>query len=164
MWRLPWSVVIADQFTLLEFTPKLNLNLEAWGTMEIHLFFLNWVFTADVLPYAFTPFDMTIRMDPVQPQRWCHGLEYYGDALLFEIDFEEAVNECHWGLFGQLFESTDHLDCQWRHYEPTKSLFDVQITEYIDFFGEYYKYRCMNWNSASWSDWPLSDEQIHDAL
>lgn len=161
VWRFPLSMVIAEQFTLLEFTPILHLDLNAWASAEIHLWFINMRFTFNVMPYAFTPFDVTVRVDPVEPSRWCHGADYYGNALVFSVDYEQEVNECIWGLFGQIYPDHDTTDCWWRYYKPELPLFETQISEYVDFLGEYYNYRCMNWHSASWGDtWPLSAEDI----
>jgi len=68
--------------------------------MEFYMWFWNLKFTTFIQPYAFTPFDLAVRFDPVKPQRWCHGMDYYGEALAFAVNIEEEVNECHWGLFG----------------------------------------------------------------
>ena len=93
-------------------------------------------------------------------------MDYYGESLLFEIDYIQSVNECQWGLFGQLFSfkatggKPDGFNCNWRHYRPDMPVWSIQITEAADFYDSYYPYRCMNWYSADWEDWPLSEETI----
>ena len=140
------------------------MDLNAWASAEIHLYFMNVRFLASIKPYSFQPFDVSVKTDPVSPSRWCHGADFSGKALKFEIDYQQEVNECHWGLFGQLFLDNSNLDCTWRYYKPEKPLFETQITEAVDFEGSYYNYRCMNWHSAEWDQWPLTDDQVSQAL
>lgn len=160
---------IQESVSLFEFAPLFKMSLNAWATMEIHLWFVNFTLGTWIQPYTFTPFDTSIRVDPIRPQRYCHGIDYYGEALVFKIDYEQAVNECHVGLFGWLFplqvhgDQIENLDCQWRHYRPETPIYKTQITKAGDFFGPYYNYRCMAWHRAEWENWPLSQETIMQA-
>ena len=99
---------IHEDVTLFDFAPILNLETNAWATMEIHLWFWNLIFEAWVQPYSFTPFDISVKADPIKPQRYCHGIDYYGEALIFKIDYEQEINECHMGMFGWLFPLQEH--------------------------------------------------------
>jgi hypothetical protein len=64
-WRLPISVTTHEDFTLFDFMPRLSLDLNAWASAEIHLWFLNFRFITSVKPYSFTPFDVSVKVDPV---------------------------------------------------------------------------------------------------
>ena len=168
-WRLPIFMNIHEKITLLDFAPILNLETNAWATMEIHVWFWNLIFEAWVQPYSFTPFDISMKVDPVKPQRYCHGIDYYGEALVFKIDYEQEINECHLGMFGWLFPIQEHgnqienLDCVWRNYKPEVPLFKTQITQAGDFYGPYYNYRCMAWHKADWEEWPLTQATVMTA-
>jgi len=80
-WRLPVTVTTHENYTLLKFLPKLMLDLNAWASMEFHIWFINMRFIAHIKPYSFTPFDFDVKVDPVAPSRWCHGTTFYGNAL-----------------------------------------------------------------------------------
>lgn len=152
---------------MFEFAPILQMALNAWATVEFHLYFINIKFEPWIQPYAFTPMDVTIRVDPMKPQRWCYGMDYYGESLIFAINYEQDVRECHYGIFGHLvpnvYNDPRALDCVWRYYKPENYLYKAQITKAADFYGNYVPYKCMNWMSADWEDWPLSEETIDEA-
>ena len=66
-WRLPIYMNIHEDISMFEFAPLLNLDLNAWASMEIHLWFINLVFSTWFQPYTFTPFDTAVKVDPVKP-------------------------------------------------------------------------------------------------
>jgi hypothetical protein len=87
-WRLPIYVNKHQDVTMLEFAPLLHMELNAWASIEFHIWFMNIRFVSHLKPYTFTPFDTSVKMDPVKPQRWCHGADYYGEALYLDMTYE----------------------------------------------------------------------------
>ena len=85
---------------MIDFAPILKLAVNAWAACEFHLWFINIILEPWIIPYSFTPFDVTIKFDPVKPMRWCHGMDYYGESLIFALDYRQDVNECMWGIVG----------------------------------------------------------------
>ena len=72
---------------------------------------------------------------------------------------ETRVNECFYGLFGTLTEN-DPSDCVWRTYKPELPLYTLGFEDIGDMEGTYLNYSCQNWYSATWENWPLTEEYI----
>ena len=87
-WRFPFYINKQEENILYEFAPILHLDLNAWASMEFHIWFWNIRFATWIQPYTFTPFDVAVHVDPAKPSRWCHGMDYYGEALSFEVTYE----------------------------------------------------------------------------
>ena len=86
-WRLPIYVNQQEDITMFEFAPILHLDLNAWATVEFHLYFINIILEPWIQPFTFTPFDFSIKLDPIKPRRWCWGMDYYGEATVIALDY-----------------------------------------------------------------------------
>ena len=85
--------------------------------MTAHLDFIEATAVFDVYPFKFTPFDLLLRMDTMNPDRKCWGLDYAVRTFLAEFKVELKVNECIQGLMGTR-TNNDARDCTWRDYRP----------------------------------------------
>lgn len=66
--------------------------------------------------------DNYLRVDIVNYNDWCNAMQYIIDVLRFEFLFQLDVNECSWGLVGQVTDSTQ--DCTWTSYYINHPLFE----------------------------------------
>ena len=72
---------------------------------------------------------------------------------------EWRVKECYSGLIGRLTDN-DREDCFWRSYKPELPIYQLQYENIGNMSGTYFEYKCVNWYSAGWSDFPISLERI----
>ena len=158
-WALPIFLDLIEDYTLVSASPRLDWEIISDLRFNIHLNFIELTVHLEFLPFKFTPFDFLFRLDSTATQRYCLGFDSYVRTLLAQIKFEYRVMECTYGLVGYL-TGNDDRDCFWRSYEPEIPLYSIQVTDLGDVNGEYMHYRCMNWYSADWQEWPLSPEYI----
>ena len=64
-------------FRMINFEPTFNLDAGAYLVFDIHLYFINFEFSVNLMPYMFRPFDFTFSIDPVFPRRYCYGFDYW---------------------------------------------------------------------------------------
>lgn len=76
-----------------------------------------------------------------------------------DLMIETRVNECYYGLIG-IMTDNDPSDCTWRAYRPELPLYSFGSQDIGDVDGTYINYHCLNWYSAQWDEWPLSQEYI----
>ena len=64
-------------YQMINFEPTFNLDIGCYLVLEFHLYFINFEFSVNLMPYMFRPFDFTFSIDPVYPRRYCFGFEYW---------------------------------------------------------------------------------------
>lgn len=79
-------------------------------------------FYGDIWLSKITFFDNYMRFDIVNYDEFCDAMQWLIDVLRFQFLFQLDVNECLWGLVGQLTSSTQ--DCQWSTYYINHPIFD----------------------------------------
>ena len=149
-----------DRYTLLSANPKFICEILGSFRFTLHLNFIEISFLVNVNPFKFTPFDILLRGDMVHPTRRCSGLDYKVRTFTTDLMIETKVNECYYGLIGGVLTDNDPKDCTWRRYKPELPLWSFASQDIGDVDGTYVNYRCMNWYSANWAEWPLSEEYI----
>jgi hypothetical protein len=108
---------------MINFEPTFNLDIGAYLRLEFHLYFINFEFSVNLMPYMFRPFDFTFSIDPVFPRRYCYGFDYWTKGFALQIDFDQSVKECSYGALGILVD--DWNDCEWKNYNPELPLFEI---------------------------------------
>ena len=108
---------------MINFEPTFNLDVGAYWRVEFHLYFINFEFSINLMPYKFRPFDFTIGFDPNFPRRYCFGFDYYTKGFALEVMMEQSVNECTYGAIG--IATDDWHDCKWKNYNPEIPLFEI---------------------------------------
>ena len=71
------------------------------------------------------------------------------------------AKECYQGIIGILTDN-DKEDCFWRSYSPELPLYQVSIETEGNMGDAYIPTSCANWYSASWTDFPYTEEYIED--
>jgi len=71
-------------------------------------------FFFDVWFSKVTFFDNYLRFDVINYNDFCDAMQWIIDVLKFSLLFQLDVNECMWGLVGELTDSTQ--DCEWSTY------------------------------------------------
>jgi hypothetical protein len=148
-----------DRFTLLSARPQFNFEILGNLSFTAHLNFMEVTLSLDMYPFKFTPFDVLLRADALHYQRYCFGFDYVVKTLLANVMIETRVNECFYGLAG-IMTDNDPKDCIWRSYKPELPLYSLQVENIGNRSGSYVDYKCMNWYSAEWPNWPLTPEYI----
>ena len=77
---------------------------------------------ADVWLAKVTFFDNYLRMDVVNYNDICDAMQWIIDVLRIQFLFQLDVNECVWGLVGQITDSTQ--DCNWSTYYINHPIYD----------------------------------------
>ena len=126
----------------------------------LHLAYYELSFSLDLDAYKFTPFDFLVRWDPLEKERYCLGFDFYTLGPTASANIAQNVMECNFGGVGLLAGNIDPADCKWRNYSPNIPLYEIGLKSILDFEGEYYPYRCVNWWSAGWENWPPSPEYL----
>ena len=158
-WVAPMFLDSLESYTLLSANPKFVMQILGSFKFTLHLNFIEISFLVNMNPFKFTPFDMLLRTDMVHLQRTCSGMDYKVRTFTTDFMIETRVNECFYGLIGTLTD-TDPSDCTWRLYKPELPLYSIHYDNIGDMEGSYFPYRCQNWYSAEWEEWPLSQEYI----
>ena len=158
-WTSPVFLDTVDKYTMISAAPKFNLEILGNMTFGLHLGIVELKAVLNSYPFKFTPLDVMLRADAMQPERYCMGLGYGVKTLLADLMVEARVNECHMGLLGSR-TGNDPSDCTWRTYKPELPIYSMQLGNIGTYEDEYMPYRCMNWYSAAWENWPLSEEYI----
>ena len=133
---------------MINFEPTFNLDVGAYLKFELHLYFINFEFSVNLMPYMFRPFDFTFAIDPEFPRRYCYGFDYWTKGFALQIEMDQSVKECTYGALGYLVD--DWNDCKWQHYKPELPIFEIQATDFADYDGSYWPYTCVNFYSAEW--------------
>ena len=79
-------------------------------------------FYGDIWITKVTFWDNYLRVDIVNYNDFCDAMQYLIDVLRFQFLFQLDVNECYWGLVGELTDSTQ--DCSWSTYYINHPIFD----------------------------------------
>jgi len=127
--------------------------------VTVHLSHMELTLSLDMYPFKFTPFDILLRMDALHPKRYCTGMDYMVRTFLAQLMVEWRVKECFYGLAGILTEN-DPSDCFWRSYKPELPLYQLQYENIGNMQGTYFEYKCVNWYSAGWTDFPFTNEYL----
>jgi len=77
-----------ESFAMVAFEPTFDLDIGFYMKIAFHLYFIEWEFSVDLLPYKFRPFDFTLQIDPYHPKRYCFGFDYWTKGLALEIYVE----------------------------------------------------------------------------
>lgn len=110
-------------YEMISFEPTFNLDAGLYAKFAIHLHFINLEWSVNLMPYRFRPFDLTFKLDPNFPRRYCYGFDYWTKGFALEIFFEQSVKECTYGLIG--IATGDWNDCEWKNYNPELPLFEI---------------------------------------
>ena len=137
-------------YRMINFEPTLDLDLGLYMKVAFHLYFIEFEFEVNLMPYIFRPFDFTFQIDPFNPKRYCFAFDYFTKGLALEVFFEQSVKECTYGAVGIAID--DWHDCVWHNYNPEIPIFEIQATKLADINGEYFHPRCVNFYSAEWDD------------
>jgi len=114
-WAAPlWTDIIEGydkSYRMINFEPSVDLDIGFRIKFAFHLYFIEFEFSVDLMPYMFRPFDFIFQIDPFHPRRYCYGFDYYTKGLALEIMYEQNVMECTFGALGILVD--DYKDCIW---------------------------------------------------
>lgn len=108
---------------MITFEPTFDLDAAAYSKIAFHLWFIEFHFSVDLIPYSFRPFDFTFSIDPEHPRRYCYGFDYFTKGFALEIGTEMNVNQCDIGAFGYFVDN--FYDCRWQNYNPPLPLFEI---------------------------------------
>ena len=158
-WEAPFFLDTIDRFTLVTANPKLNLELLGNAKFTAHLGEAEISLVFNMYPFKFTPFNIMLQADALHPERYCTGMDYDVKAFLAEVMIETRINECYWGVLG-LSTDQDAKDCVWRKYAPELPIYSYLLDNIGNISGTYFKYTCVNWYSATWENWPFSEEYL----
>lgn len=158
-WTAPVFLDSIDVFTLVSAAPTFNMEVIGHSSVTIHLGFIELTLSLKMFPFKFTPFDILFRVDALQPKRYCSGMNYKVETFFAQLEVEWRVNECHFGLAG-LLTNTDPSDCFWRSYKPQLPLYKLAYANKGNMGGSYWNYRCANWYSAGWKNWPITEDYL----
>lgn len=90
-WTAPlWSEYIEGyetEYPMIHFEPTFNLDMGAYSKVAFHLYWIEFEFSVDLVPYRFRPFDFSFKIDPWHPRRYCLGFDYMTKGLALEIFF-----------------------------------------------------------------------------
>jgi len=144
-WRAPFYLDQIDNFTLIAANPKFMFQIFGALSFTIHLNFIELTVSLDMYPFKFTPLDFVYKIDAMHPQRTCQGLDYDVSTAFAEVMFDIKVNECYYGLLGNLItdsdgNSLDPSDCTWRSYKPELPIYKIGIDTIGDMSGTYMRY------------------------
>lgn len=156
-WLAPFYLDYVDKFSMISSAPQFNLEVISDLSLTLHFGVAELTFAFKLYPFKFTPFDIMLRMDPLHPKRYCTGMDYRVRTLLFDLMVEWKMKECNYGIVGMTTEN-DKSDCWWRSYKPQLPLYSYIYENIGNMQGTYFQYRCANWYSAGWDNFPYSDE------
>jgi hypothetical protein len=139
-WEIPTWAEVIDIYNMIVVSPEVIFELGINGQVEFHLWFVELIVRLNLNVYKFTPFDFLSKIDAANPERNCYGMTYYAEGLYTSIEVESKVDECHVGFLAYTWDGFDPYDCWWRHYELQLPIWSIQIGEWLDFFGHYFRY------------------------